>query len=420
MHNKVCFKYNKNINNLPMKISYIARQAILDRNHQTVGYELLFRDSPNNKFPEIDQDIATSKLIIQNHFQGDILSVSLGKLAFLNFTEKCLINKYPLMFDKASIVIELVGHQSATERLLKIVKYYHDKGYQIALSEYDLDDKWDGLFPYISMIKIDTEVTNAKRIRPIVERIKPFNIKLIAEKVETNYQLQSLAEVGFDYYQGFFYHEPEIIEGQSLAPIKSQMLHLISETFNKPLDFDHIAEIIGHDVNLTLGLLKLVNNVSTGTRIEITSLKQAAAYLGEDKLKQFVTILALSKLTTNKFSEVSKQSLITARLMASLASESAFVEIKDFAFITGLLSSIEVILSMPIDEIVKTMPLAQPIVDALVNHSGLLGELLELTTNYITGNGENIQQLTDLYRLDANFIHKEFVNASNWCKSLGI
>ena len=106
--------------------------------------------------------------------------------------------------------------------------------------------------------------------------------------------------------------------------------------------------------------------------------------------------------------------------MASLASESAFVEIKDFAFITGLLSSIEVILSMPIDEIVKTMPLAQPIVDALVNHAGLLGELLELTTNYITGNGENIQQLTDLYRLDANFIHKEFVNASNWCKSLGI
>ena len=403
-----------------MKISYIARQAILDRNHQTVGYELLFRDSPNNKFPEIDQDIASSKLIIQNHFQGDIQSVSLGKLAFINFTEKCLINKYPLMFDKASIVIELVGHQSATQRLLKIVKYYHDKGYQVALSEYDLDVKWDVLFPYIAMIKIDTEVTNAKRIRPIVERIKPFNIKLIAEKVETNYQLQSFAEVGFDYHQGFFYHEPEIIEGQTLAPIKSQMLHLISETFNKPLDFDHIAEIIGHDVNLTLGLLKLVNNVATGTRIEITSLKQAAAYLGEDKLKQFVTILALSKLTTSKFTEISKQSLITARLMATLASESAFMEIKDFAFITGLLSSIEVILSMPIDEIVKTMPLAQPIVDALVNHSGLLGELLDLTTNYITGNGENIQQLTDLYQLDANFIHKEFVNASNWCKSLGI
>lgn len=403
-----------------MELSYIARQAILDRNNQTIGYELLFRDSPANKFPEIDQDIASSKLVIQNHFQGDIQSISLGKLAFINFTEKCLINKYPLMFDKSAIVIELVGHQSATERLLKIVKYYHDKGYKIALTEYDLDEKWDVLFPYISMIKVDIEVTNAKRLRPVLERLKPFDIKLVAEKVETNYQLQSLAEVGFNYYQGYFYHEPEIIEGQTLAPIKSQMLHLISETFNKPLDFDHIAEIISHDVNLTVGLLKLVNNVSTGVRVEITSLKQAAAYLGEDKLKQFVTILALSKLTSDKNSEVSKQSLITAKLMSKLAKESAFVEISDFAFITGLLSAIEVILSMPMSEIIKTMPLAKPIEDALVNHEGLLGQLLELTTNYITGDGENIQQLTEFYGLDANFIHKEFVNASNWCKSLGI
>jgi EAL and modified HD-GYP domain-containing signal transduction protein len=403
-----------------MEISYIARQAILDRNNNTIGYELLFRDSPANKFPEIDQDIASSKLIIQNHFQGDIQSISLGKLAFINFTEKCLINKYPLMFDKSAIVIELVGHQSATERLLKIVQYYHSKGYQVALTEYDLDEKWDVLFPYITMIKIDIEVTNAKRLRPLMERLKPFDIKLIAEKVETNFQLQSLAEVGFNYYQGFFYHEPEIIEGQTLAPIKSQMLHLVSETFNKPLDFDHIAEIISHDVNLTVGLLKLVNNVATGTRVEITSLKQAAAYLGEEKLKQFVTILALSKLTSDKTSEVSRQSLITAKLMSTLAKESVFVEISDFAFITGLLSAIEVILSMPMDAILKTMPLAKPIEDALVNHSGLLGKLLELTTNYITGDGENIQQLTELYGLEANFIHKEFVSASNWCKSLGI
>ena len=403
-----------------MEISYIARQAILDRNNKTIGYELLFRDSPDNKFPEIDQDIASSKLVIQNHFQGDIKSISLGKLAFINFTEKCLINKYPLMFDKSAIVIELVGHKSATERLLKIVKYYHEKGYQIALTEYDLDMKWDVLFPYISMIKVDIEVTNAKRLRPVLERLKPFDVKLIAEKVETNYQLQSLAEVGFNYYQGFFYHEPEIVEGQTLAPIKSQMLHLISETFNKPLDFDHIAEIISHDVNLTVGLLKLVNNVSTGTRVEITSLKQAAAYLGEDKLKQFVTILALSKLTSDKTSEVSKQSLITAKLMSKLATESAFVEISDFAFITGLLSAIEVIMSMPMSEIIKTMPLAKPIEEALVSHTGILGQLLELTTNYITGDGENIQELIDIYGLDANFIHKEFVNASNWCKSLGI
>jgi len=402
-----------------MYSTYIARQAILDRNSKTIGYELLFRDSPENKFPEIDQDVASSKLIIQNHLQGDIKAISLGKLAFINFTEKCLINKYPLMFDNKSIVIELVGHSTPSERLVKILKYYSEKGYRIALTEYDVDDKWDNLFPYLTMIKVDVEKINPKRLQPVIKRIKPFNIKLAAEKVETNYQLQSLAEVGFNFYQGFFYHEPEIIEGQTLAPMKMLMLNLISETFNTPLNFDAIADIISHDVNLTVGLLKMVNNVATSTKVEITSLKQATAYLGEEKLKQFVTILALSKLTTEKTDEASKQALITAKLMTALAREAAFSEIQDFAFITGLLSAIEVILGMPIKEIVKTMPLASPIEQALVTGEGLLGELLNLTSSYITGNNDNIIEQIEGFGLDKGVVQQEFVEASQWAQKLG-
>ena len=88
-----------------MKKTYIARQAILDRHLKTIGYELFFRDSAENKFPEIDQDIASSKLIIQNHIQGDIKTLCMGKLAFINFTKSNLIHKFPLMFDKELIVI---------------------------------------------------------------------------------------------------------------------------------------------------------------------------------------------------------------------------------------------------------------------------------------------------------------------------
>ena len=403
-----------------MKNTYIARQAIQDRQSTTVGYELLFRDSIDNNFPEIDHDIATSKLIIQNHIHGDIEAISMGKLAFINFTEKCLVNKYPLMFNKDSIVIELVGQKAPTNRLLKIVKYYCEKGYTIALTEYDLQEHWDILFPYIKLIKVDMEKTNAKRLPPLVKRLKPFGIKLVAERVETKFQLQSLAEVGFNYYQGFFYHEPEIIEGQTLAPIKTQMLSLLSETFNSPLDFDKIAEIISHDVNLTVGLLKMVNNVSTGTRVEITSLKQAAAYLGEDKLKQFVSILALSKLTSEHTDEVSKQALITGKMMTAIAAHGEFSSVKDFAFITGLLSSIEVLLSMPMAEIVKTMPLADTIVEALVHHEGLLGELLKLTTAYITGTDDAVLDKFKNYGLDTKLIKEEFIDASKWCSALDI
>lgn len=401
--------------------TYTARQAIFDRKNNVIGYELLFRDSDDNQFPNIDQDIATSKLIIQNHLHDDITTLCLGKTAFINFNEQCLINKFPLMFNKDSIVIELIGHQSTNKRLLKIIEFYHEKGYKIALTEYDLDDKWDSLLPYISLIKVDMSSTNAKRVFSLVPKLKSFNIELVAEKVETRYQLQSLAEIGFTYYQGFFYHEPEIVKGQTLAPIKTQMLQLMSETFNTPINFSSIATIISHDVNLSVGLLKMVNNVSTGINIEIQSLKQAAAYLGEDKLKQFVSILALSQLTSEKNNEAAKQALITAKLMSSIAGrQPAFKEITDFAFITGLLSSIDVILGLPIEDVVSRLPMDTRINKALVEHAGLLGELLILCSDYIVGNGNNVKQLMLTYEISAEFVQKEFVEASNWCKSLNI
>ena len=203
------------------------------------------------------------------------------------------------------------------------------------------------------------------------------------------------------------------------------MLQLLSETFNYPLNYETVAEIISHDVNLTIGLLKMVNNVATGTRIEITSLKQAAAYLGEDKLRQFVSILALSNLTSETTDEVCKQALITGKMMFALSDKGAFKSVSDFAFITGLLSAIEVMLSMPMSEIVKTMPLAQPIESALVTHDGLLGQLLDLTTSYILGyedlksNG-NLSDSLQQYSLDKNMVQEEFLKASEWCKSLNI
>ena len=401
-----------------MQRTYIARQAIFDRKSNTVGYELLFRNSPKNTFPDIDQDIATSKLIIQSHIHGDITALSMGKPAYINFTEKCLINKYPLMFDKNSIVIELVGQRFPTERLIKIIKYYFDKGFKLALTQYNLDERWDVIFPYLSVIKVDIEVINPKRMFRVLTRLKPHNIKLVAEKVETKYQYQSLIEVGFNYYQGFFYHEPEIIEGQTLTPIKTQMLQLMSETFNTHLNYEAIANIISHDVNLTIGLLKMVNNVATGTRIEITCVKQAITYLGEEKLKQFVSILALSKLTTDETDEISKQALITGKLMLAIATKEPFREAREFAFITGILSAIEVILNMPIAEVVKTMPLAKPIEQALIDHSGVLGELLVFVTDYVTGKSENISETIKAYAIYPEFIQHEFVEASRWCLDL--
>jgi EAL and modified HD-GYP domain-containing signal transduction protein len=403
-----------------MKKTYIARQAIFNNKLETVGYELFFRDSPENKFPEIDLDIASSKLIIQNHIYGDINSLSMGKLAFINFTEHALIQKYPLMFNNTTMVIELMGHEAPTKKSLKIIEYYHNQGFKIALKDYDLAPHWDAFFPYIDIIKINIEVINTKRILAVLPKIKCNNIKLAAEKVETKNQKQSLVEVGFTYFQGYFYHKPEIIAEQKLTSLKTQMLELISEAFKSPIDYDAVTKIISHDVNLSIGLLKMVNNVSTGSKVEVTSLKQAAVYLGDDTLCQFVAILALSNLTSDTADEVCRQALITGRMMAELSHKNSFEPISEFAFITGLLSSIDVMLAMPLSEIIKTMPLAQPIKQALLNKTGPLGELLVLITAFVAGGDGDMEPLITRHGLDKEAIQQEFITASQWCHDLDL
>lgn len=403
-----------------MKNTFIARQAILNKKLETVGYELLFRDSPDNKFPEIDQDVASSKLIIQNHIYGDIQTLSMGKIAFINFTEYALIQKYPLMFDQSLITIELVGHAQPSKKLLKLVKYYYEKNYSIALTEYDLSPLWDEFFPYIKIIKVNLDEINSKRLLSVIPRIRPFDIQLAAERVETRHQQQSLIEIGFNYFQGHFFHQPEIVTQEKLTSLKSQMLMLLSETTNKPINYDNIANIISHDTNTTIGLLKMVNNVSTGNKVEITSLKQAAIYLGDDKLCQFIAILAISNLTSDTAEEICHQALITGKMMDAISQQACFQSVNEFAFITGLLSFVEAFLSMPIEKIIDMMPLALPIKEALVNKKGELGRLLAMTTDFIQGNDNYIDKFIKDHAIDKKLIQQEFLNASQWCSELGI
>ena len=102
-----------------MKNSYIARQAILNGKSETIGYELLFRDSVDNKFPEMEMDIASSKLIIQNHIHGDIQSISMGKLAFINFTEGLLLKEYQPFCPRNKVVIEVLEDIKVTPLLIE-------------------------------------------------------------------------------------------------------------------------------------------------------------------------------------------------------------------------------------------------------------------------------------------------------------
>jgi len=400
--------------------TFIARQAILDVNLKTIGYELLFRNSLDNVFNEACPEKATSQVIFQNHILGDLANICFGKRAFINFDYFTLLQNTPLLFNPESIVVELLETMEITDELVFHVSQLHKKGYLVALDDYDFDTKWECLFPYISIIKVDVEDVSYAQIEGLKKRLslekKP--IKIVAERVEELAQFERLRTIGIDYFQGYFFHKPEIKSGTCVPPLKLNLIQLFLEASKPHLDFGQLTEVISRDVTLVSGVLKLVNSASESGSIKITSIKQAVVYLGTSKIKQYVAIISMSTLSSESPSELFKESLARAKMMEILAEEKPFDGVKDEAFLTGILSNLDAILNLNMKDVVVNIPFSKNIELALLHDQGTLAELLALAKCYEAANTTHIESFVNKRNIPESTLISSYNESLKWVASI--
>lgn len=380
-----------------MELKFVARQAILDEQSTTIGYELLFRDSLTNAFSESNNDKATSQVIIQNHLLGNLSQICAGKKAFINFHDNSILQKFPLMFDKEMIVAEL-----------------HQKGYTIALDDYDFLPKWDVFFPYISIIKLDLEETSYSDITQLKVKLDnlKLDIKLLVERVETFEQYQKLKSLGVNYFQGYYFHKPELKSGKSISPLKTNLLRLCAEVYKTDTEFNEISKIVSQDVSLASGILKLVNSAGT---VEITSVKQAVSFLGLEKIKQYVAIISMSQLSSDSPNELFAESLVRAKTMESLSLLPPFQSISHLGFITGLLSNLDAILQVEMKRLTNDLPIAPEIKQALLGNETLLTELLVLGKYFETKQPlDSVLTIMEKYDISFDSVLDAYQDSLEW------
>ena len=143
---------------------YAARQPILDKEKNLFGYELLFRDSINNVFPDIDGDEATAKMVEASNFNVGISEFTGNHPAFINFTLETLSKGYPETLTPEEIIVEILETVKPGKKLLAICKHLHEKGYTIALDDYVHQTVWQHFYPFIKIIKIDWQNTSIETI----------------------------------------------------------------------------------------------------------------------------------------------------------------------------------------------------------------------------------------------------------------
>ena len=382
---------------------YIARQPIFNGDKGLFAYELLYRDSIHNAFPIGTTDgQATGRLFFNALMLVGIDKLAANQCAFLNLSSEALLEDLPKLLHPESAVIEIVERTENIEQVAERVRELKKEGYIFALDDYDADEKWLPLLGLVDYIKLEVEepIIKTSMLLKKLKRNYP-EVKIIVERIETYEQFRLLNEAGCDYFQGFFFARPEMLSYGNVEPLKVAVLDLLRCTSRPDLDFNEINQRIAKDVGLTARILKLVNARSANKNLVITSIPQAVVYLGEDSIRQFIRVLALSELGADKPSELTKLGLNRAQFMQIILNPGGKA-IAEQGYLVGLMSVLDAILDMELEAIAKEFRLGAELSSALLSFDGMMGNSLHLIKAVEDDNWQLASKLLETIRPASN------------------
>lgn len=398
---------------------HVARQPIFDAKLNVFGYELLFRNSFINSCDTLDGDQATLDVITSSFLMIGIDTLTYGKKAFINFTANSLKNNIPAMLPKELIGIEILENITPDEEIINTCKKLKENGYLLILDDFTFNPEYLPLIKLADIIKVDFRSTPSNERKQIIQRLRSYPIKFLAEKVETQEEFQDAIHMGYSYFQGYFFCKPLIVSGKTLPSYKTNYLRILGE-INKPeLDFKKIEAIIKQDVSLSYKLLKFINSSIFGFKTKISSLQHALTLLGQNELIKWISLIALNGVADDKPGELILNSLIRARFAEKLASAKMSKQRTSDAFLMGMLSHIDVLLDRPLHAVLAEISLDETIKQALLeNEHNQFFILYKLIRTYESGAWEDYSKYVDEFEMSEHDVLKAYRESLIWAHDL--
>lgn len=396
---------------------YVARQPIFDKKRKVSAYELLFRHSMENYMPKVDGDQATSSVLSSSFLNLGLESLSGGRNVFINFTKNLILDLIPLMFPPKDTVIEILETIEPTEEVLEACRTLKKKGYRLALDDYVFDSAHNAFLEIADMVKVDFMAIPLDDIRKNVSGLGK-NTRLVAEKIETWDEFRAAIDMGFSLFQGYFFCKPEVVKGREVPATSMAILGIMKEVNNRDLDFGKVTEKISRDVSISYKLLRYINSAYFRRVNEITSIKSALVYLGQDELRRFMSVILMSNLAASSTPELAIASCVRARFCECLGDSGRQAGHRQELFTLGLFSLIDAILDQPMEKIMENLPLSDAIREALINKRGILADYLNLVICFEKGDWKRLDSQARVIGVDGVLLPQLYKEAVAWADAL--
>jgi EAL and modified HD-GYP domain-containing signal transduction protein len=373
-----------------------------------IGYEILYRKGDEDRADFCDSDSATTQVLLNLFSEFGLERIAGTHPPYINLSPKFLFDHYPLPFPPGRIVLEIPENLPIDQNLIEAVKGLSNSGHRIALD--DISDPWKvrPLLDFVDVVKLDLITSDRNRLRENASLLKRYNLKLLAEKVETHDEYRLCQQLGFDYFQGYFLCRPKTIQGKNISPAGIVVLQLLNQFQDHEVDFARLEEIISQDALLGYKLLQLINSAHYGMPRKIESIRQAISLLGIEQLRGWLTLFMFTK-TWGKPQELTILAMMRAKLCELMARAQGESKPERF-FMIGLFSVLDALLDAPMEQILLHLPLSTEVSDALLYHSGAFGAFLTCVIAYEGGQWDTVKSIFP----DPDVLRNLYLEALDW------
>jgi EAL and modified HD-GYP domain-containing signal transduction protein len=398
--------------------TFVARQPILDRRKNIFAYELLFRSSLENFCRSDTPDSASSRVMVSSLLLDGLQSIAGGKFAFINFTQNLLIRDFATLLPPDQVVIEILEEVRPNARVLEACKSLKQQGYKLALDDFQEDGCAAPLIPYVDIVKVDWLKTPFERCRSIADELSSQGVKLLAEKVETQEHFRQAWEAGYSYFQGFFFCEPEIVEGQDIPALQTNCMLLLREINAPEPEPAAIERILLHEPSLCYKLLRYLNSSLFYFHGNIASVRHALSLLGTEAVRKWISLVTLAGMGENKPEELVLTSVIRGKFCESIGNNLNMRQNSADHFLMGLFSLIDAILGKPMEKLLNELPISTEIRNTLLGEKTAFRSVYDLVCAYEKSNWEKVTEIATAIKLSEESVANSYVGAVTWAQDL--
>ena len=397
----------------------VARQPIFGTVGDVVGYELLYRRTATvtSAGGANRNNATTADPIVHTFLAIGLEQLTSGRPAYFHFTREMLLGRGYALMSPESVVVELLQNVEPDEEVETACEELVDAGYSLALDDFAWSSRYRRLVELATVVKVDVLDQPAEYLDEIAQRVAPYDVRLLAERVETEDVHAMCSGLGYELFQGPFFTRPETTTSRALMSDEAAVARTMT-IVRDPRTSDADAEAaFTSDAGLSYKLLRMVNSAVRGGR-GIESIRHALQLNGRAELSKWLALVLMSSLAARGPAnrELVQLAVQRGRMCELLGTSIESGRDASTLFLVGLFSLLDAISGIPMSKLLDSIALATPLRQALMERTGPYAGPLTLTEAYEQGAWSQVGERASSSGIDAAQVATYYVQSLGWTR----